>query len=85
MILSSLWYLFLIIGLLTSKSTNELMTNIILISLLLSLFFLYTNFLDIKYKLPFINSKNKSIKVFGYWIYSIVLFLLAGFLMQFFE
>lgn len=85
MILSSLWYLFLIFGLLTSKSTNELMTNIILISLLLSLFFLYTNFLDIKYKLPFINSKNKSIKFFGYWIYSIVLFLLAGFLMQFFE
>lgn len=81
MILSSLWYLFLIFGLLTSKSTNELIDNIILVSLLLSLFFLYTNFLGIKYSLPLINSKNKSIKIFGYWIYSIVLFLLAGFLM----
>lgn len=85
MILSSLWYLFLIIGLVVFKTLNEFISNIILVALLLSLFLLYTNFLDVKYKLPFINSKNKSIKIFGYWLYSIVLFLLGGFLMDFFK
>ncbi len=74
-----------IIGLVVFKTLNEFISNIILVELLLSLFLLYTNFLDVKYKFPFINSKNKPIKIFGYWLYSIVLFLLGGFLMDFFK
>lgn len=85
MIVSSIWYLFLVFGLFVFKNTNELITNIILIITLLSLFLIYTNFLNIKDKLPIIRSKKIAIKIFGYLLYTTSMLLLCGGLMTLFQ
>ncbi|MBO3444521.1 protein kinase [Clostridium sp. CCUG 7971] len=85
MILASAWYLFLLVGLFIHKNTAELITNILVVITLLSIYLIYTNFLNIKEKLPIIRSNKKITKIFGYWLYTIVIILLCGVLMSLFE
>lgn len=78
MMLAILWYLFLITGLVFVDSTITFIGNILVIGLLLSLSLLYTNFLNIKSKLPMIRSKERYFSIFGYIIYSFILFMIFG-------
>ncbi|OSB12427.1 hypothetical protein B2H97_04850 [Paraclostridium bifermentans] len=78
MMLAILWYLFLITGLVFVDSTITFIGNVLVIGLLLSLFLLYTNFLNIKSKLPMIRSKERYFSIFGYIIYSFILFMIFG-------
>lgn len=78
MMLAILWYLFLITGIVFVDSTTTFIENILVIGLLLSLFLLYTNFLNIKSKLPMIRSKERYFSIFGYIIYSFILFMIFG-------
>lgn len=85
MILASIWYLFLVFGLFIHKNITELIINTIVIITLLSIYLIYTNFLNIKDKLPIIRSNKKATKIFGYWLYTIVILFLAGGLISLFE
>lgn len=78
MMLAILWYLFLITGIVFVDSTTTFIENILVIGLLLSLFLLYTNFFNIKSKLPMIRSKERYFSIFGYIIYSFILFMIFG-------
>lgn len=78
MVIATLWYLFLIMGLIVSNSPKILLENGGTILILLTLFLLYTNFLDIKSKLPMIRSDNEVIKIIGYFIYSFIIFMGLG-------
>ncbi|RDY28213.1 serine/threonine protein kinase [Romboutsia weinsteinii] len=85
MITSSMWYLFLIIGLFVFKNQSEFFANITVVVMLLALQLLYANFLNIRVKLPIIRSKNKAMKIFGYWLYSIVIFFIGGIILNYFS
>lgn len=78
MICASLWYLFLIIGLFISEGFNDFLGNIILVIVMLSTYFIFTNYLGIKNKLPLIKSKKIAIRLAGYFIYVICIFLVGG-------
>lgn len=78
MVIATLWYLFLIMGLIVSNSPKMLLENGCTMLILLTLFLLYTNFLDIKSKLPMIRSDNEVIKIIGYFIYSFIIFMGFG-------
>ncbi|CEO25734.1 serine/threonine-protein kinase [Paraclostridium sordellii] len=78
MVIATLWYLFLIMGLIVSNSPKMLLENGCTMLILLALFLLYTNFLDIKSKLPMIRSDNEVIKIIGYFIYSFIIFMGFG-------
>ena len=78
MVIAVLWYLFLLSGLLVSENTKGLIENIFIVGMLLTLSLLYSNFLDVKYKLPMIRSKNLYLNIFGYFIYSFIIFMGFG-------
>lgn len=81
-IMGFLWYTFLIMAALgffdTEPISEERISNIIFTLFLFSLTLLYGNYRDINLKLPIINSKNLLIKLLGYVLYTIVLFILFG-------
>lgn len=76
MMLAMLWYLFLLIGLVSVDSIKTFIENLLVVGLLLSVFLLYTNFLGIKKKLPMIRSKKKYFSIFGYIVYTFILFMI---------
>ncbi|CEI72415.1 serine/threonine-protein kinase [Romboutsia hominis] len=78
MTLSTVFYIFLIIGLFVVSSIGELIQNLIVVIMLLMYFLLYTNFLDIKNKLPIIKSNKLHIKILGYVLYSNIIFWSLG-------
>lgn len=78
MIGASLWYLFLIMGLFIAKGFNDFLGNIILVIVMLSTYFIFTNYLGIKNKLPLIKSKKVAIRLVGYFIYVTGIFLIGG-------
>lgn len=78
MILSSFWYLFLIMALFVATSSNEFLGNVILIVTMLSIYFIFTNYLGIRNKLPILKSKKILIRLVGYWIYSLVILFIGG-------
>ncbi|WP_343343631.1 serine/threonine-protein kinase [Terrisporobacter petrolearius] len=78
MIGASLWYLFLIMGLFVAKGFNEFLGNIILVIVMLSTYFIFTNYLGIKNKLPLIKSEKVAIRLVGYFIYVTSIFLIGG-------
>jgi len=77
-IIATLWYLILGTGLFFYNNISQLIDNIIIITMCLSLFFMYTNFLDIKSKLPFLRSNSNIKQLFGYTIYSFVIIMALG-------
>ena len=78
MIGASFLYLFLITGLFVAQSFNEFLGNIILIIMILSIYFIFTNYLGIRNKVPLLKSKKTSVRLVGYWIYAILIFLIGG-------
>lgn len=78
MIGSSFLYLFLITGLLVAQSFKEFLGNIILIIMILSIYFIFTNYLGIRNKLSLLKSKKTLVRLVGYWIYAISIFLIGG-------
>ncbi|WMT81648.1 hypothetical protein [Terrisporobacter mayombei] len=78
MIGASFWYLFLIIGLFIAEGFNDFLGNIILVVVMLSTYFIFTNYLGIKNKLPLIKSKKIAIRLVGYFIYVMCIFLIGG-------
>lgn len=78
MICATFWYLFLIMGLFIAKSFKEFLGNVTLVVMLLSIYFIFTNYLNIKNKLPLLKSERILIRVVGYWIYSTGIFLIGG-------
>lgn len=82
MISASFWYLFLIMALFISKSLNELLENIILVAMMLSVYFILTNYLNIKNKLPLLKSEKVLVRIAGYWTYSMAIFLIGGWLLN---
>ncbi|MEG0855351.1 MAG: serine/threonine-protein kinase [Terrisporobacter sp.] len=78
MLLASLWYLFLVVGLFVGNNFNEFIENITLVIMLLLILFICTNFLNIQKKLPIIRSEKKYFKIFGCVLYSLILLLIAG-------
>lgn len=82
-----LFYGFLVAGLFVQDENSEytLSDNIIMVSLLLVIWLLCTNFLNIKSKLPIVNRESKSGNTIGCIVYSIILIFIAGMGMEFFE
>lgn len=82
--LATLTYVFLISTFFIEKETegvkNEILENASMVTLILLLIFLYSNFLGIKEKLPFIKSNNRIINLLGYILYSILIFIIFGLL-----
>ena len=81
MICAAFFYLFLICGLMTYENKftlDEFRTNITVVIILLSLWFLYTNFFEIRDRLPIINSNNIIVKIFGYILYSLAIIVILG-------
>ncbi|KHS55942.1 hypothetical protein QX51_16620 [Terrisporobacter othiniensis] len=78
MICATFWYLFLIMGLFIAKSFKEFLGNVTLVVMLLSIYFIFTNYLNIKNKLPLLKSERILIRVVGYWIYSTGILLIGG-------
>lgn len=78
MILSSLWYLFLITGLLVSTDIVMFISNLSVVTMLLLTWLLYTNFLNIKSHLPMLKSNKLYIKILGYFIYTVSIELACG-------
>lgn len=87
-LLAFLWYSFLGFGILItfeSFSIALLLENISVVAMLLSMTFLNTNFKDIKNKLPLLRSNNKYSRIIGLIIYNLILFLVGGGLLSFFQ
>ena len=81
MICSSLFYLFLICGLNVYKggfTYKEFRENVAVVIILLLIWLLYTNFYNLKNKLPIINSADKSTSIVGYIIYTISIIFVMG-------
>lgn len=80
--LAILTYVFLILTFFIEKETegvkNEILENASMVTLILLLIFLYSNFLGIKEKFPFIKSNNRIINLLGYILYSILIFIIFG-------
>lgn len=80
--LATLTYAFLILTFFIEKETegvkNEILENASMVTLILLLIFLYSNFLGIKEKFPFIKSNNRIINLLGYILYSILIFIIFG-------
>ena len=80
--LATLTYVFLILTFFIERETkgvkNEILENASMVTLILLLIFLYSNFLGIKEKFPFIKSNNRIINLFGYILYSILIFIIFG-------
>lgn len=81
MIISTLWYLFLITGLLIATNPREFLSNLSVVSMLLVLWLLYTNFFNMKSYLPIIKSNNIYIRVSGYIMYTVIIELVFGFML----
>ena len=79
-----LWYLFIfmaMVGFFDQESVSkERSANIILAAFLLILTLLYTNYKNIKQKLPTIKSSNILISILGYILYTLLLFVLFLFI-----
>ncbi|NLC65742.1 MAG: serine/threonine protein kinase [Clostridium sp.] len=79
-----LWYLFIfmaMVGFFDQESiSKERSANIILAAFLLILTLLYTNYKNIKQKLPIIKSSNILISILGYILYTLLLFVLFLFI-----
>lgn len=78
MVGASFWYLFLITGLFIAESFRDFLSNVILIVMLLSIYFLLTNYLGINKKLPLLKNEKILVRIVGYWIYSVVIFFIGG-------
>ena len=78
MIGASFWYLFLIMGLFIAGSFKEFLGNVILIMMMLAIYFIFTNYLGIKDRLPLLKSEKVLVRLAGYWIYGICIFLIGG-------
>ncbi|WP_317411966.1 hypothetical protein, partial [Clostridium baratii] len=82
--LATLTYVFLISIFFIEKETegvkNEILENASMVILILLLILLYSNFLGIKEKFPFIKSNNRIINLLGYILYSILIFIIFGLL-----
>lgn len=80
--LATLTYVFLILTFFIERETegvkNEILENASMVTLILLLIFLYSNFLGVKEKLPFIKSNNRIINLLGYILYSILIFIIFG-------
>lgn len=88
MILATLWYLFLIIGLCTTFeefSIANLLENISMVSMLFSMTLLNANFKNIKNKLPLLNSSDKLQVKSGLIVYNFILFMIGGGLLSYFQ
>lgn len=78
MICATFWYLFLIMGLFIAKSFKEFLGNVTLVVMMLSIYFIFTNYLNIKNKLPLLKSERFLTRSVGYWIYGTGIFLIGG-------
>lgn len=78
MIIATIWYLFLSTGLIISTNLMEFLSNLSVVSMLLILWLLYTNFLNIKNYLPMLKNKKIYIQVIGYIAYTIIIELVFG-------
>lgn len=81
-VIGSVWYAILIMGamgLLDERpDSNEEVSNLSLALFLFSLTLLYGNYKDIKFKLPIMKSNNLLVKLIGYILYTIILFIVFG-------
>lgn len=85
-ILACCGYGFLVIGLFTTTETegakSVFLENLYVVVFLLALIFLYSNFLNLKFKLPLLKSNNKSKVLGGYILYTIIIFFILGLLLE---
>lgn len=82
-----LFYMFLISGIFVERDNikNSLPGNIVVIILLLLIWLLCTNFLNIKSKIPIVNSESKIADIVGCFLYSIIILLIGGGILSIFE
>ncbi|MGG7077777.1 serine/threonine-protein kinase [Clostridium sardiniense] len=85
-ILACCGYGFLVIGLFTTTGTegtkSVFLENLYMVVALLALIFLYSNFLNLKVKLPLLKSDNKFKVLGGYVLYTIIIFFILGLLLE---
>lgn len=85
MTLATLFYLTLSTGLFAFTSMSSFIANVILIVMALMHVCLFANFKDINEKLPLVNSGNKVTRVFGFSLYSFIIFISLGYLLTLFS
>lgn len=83
--LASVFYLTLSTGLFAFDSLSSLIGNLILIIMALIYVGLFTNFMGVAQKFPLINNHNKSVRNFGYSLYSFIIFMSLGSLLTLFS
>ncbi|WP_125153221.1 protein kinase domain-containing protein [Clostridium rectalis] len=76
-IIASFWYGFLILALIL-PSENSFLVDLLVFIVLLLLTALYTNFLNMNNNMPLLKKDRKSIKFFGYILYTIFLLFVTG-------
>lgn len=80
-----IWYLFLFIALFLYDEKNvskSIYDNFVCVIMLLLIWLMYTNFLNVNRVLPIIKSGNLYKKIVGYILYTFVLIVVAGIVMQ---
>lgn len=81
MILSGMWYSFLMIGFCMNLSSGDkdlILTDIIAVTSLLILTFLYGDFYNIQEYIPLLKSKNPLKRILGFILYTVIILYIVG-------
>ena len=85
---ASLWYIFLVLAIfidIGTKSFSYIIGDISMVIALLGLTFLYGNYNNIQSMLPLLKGNNKSMRKVGFTIYTILIIIFAGMMLNIFQ
>lgn len=85
---ASLWYIFLVFAIfidIGTKSFSYIIGDISMVIALFGLTFLYGNYNNIQSMLPLLKGNNKSIRKVGVTIYTILIIIFAGMMLNIFQ
>lgn len=87
-LIAAIWYLFLIYGITSSLMEGNMQKvpkDFIVGSLLILYTLLYSNFLNVHDKLPLLKEANKYKKLLGFVLYTLLLLIIGGIILAFFQ
>ncbi len=82
MLIASVVYSILFSFCFVATSKNEFLENLVIIGMILSISFIFTNYLNIRNKLPLANDNNLLVRTVGCFIYSLGVVIFSGFLLN---
>lgn len=87
-LVASLWYIFLVFGILMNigkKSFFYIIGDISMGISLLGLTFLYGNYNNVQARLPLVRDNNKNMRIVGFTIYTFTIVIFAGMMLEIFQ